>query len=164
MEPIYRIRIRDLTAELKRKDPTRVLLYNKNIFPETYDAVNNYIEQRTVMEAIKNVMKKRGMIVDIMSEEVEIDTKMSPIGHTGLVPPFSLFDISHYLSIKKPVLNLLFDNDIFDHPHDVEAEDSRYFDTRLNKSKITNYKNNKDSPITLFVRVIVPEDEEPEPK
>lgn len=185
IEPIHRVRIRDLTAELKRKYPTHSILYNKNLFPDAYEMVNVYLQQRTLIQTLKNEMKKRGILLDIVfrnnledgnesddddndvdDEDDEIYPYMNPSGHSGLSPPYSLFDISHFMELSKPPLHLLFDNEIFDHPHDVEVDDKRFFNARQrnhNNDTNINDDNNKSNDL-IFLRVTLPEDEEPDNK
>jgi hypothetical protein len=125
IEPIHRLRIKDLTSELKRKDPTTILLYAKCIFPDTFEMISSYLLQRSLVEAVKKLMKQTGHYVDATHEDEEERTPsfMKPTGHNGLPPPFSLYDISYELKNAKPSLNLLFENDVFDRRHDVESDE-----------------------------------------
>eukprot|EP00596_Hydrurales_sp_CCMP1899_P002125 CAMPEP_0119036370 /NCGR_PEP_ID=MMETSP1177-20130426/4057_1 /TAXON_ID=2985 /ORGANISM="Ochromonas sp, Strain CCMP1899" /LENGTH=479 /DNA_ID=CAMNT_0006996171 /DNA_START=64 /DNA_END=1503 /DNA_ORIENTATION=- len=46
IENIHRVRINDLTAELKRQDPSKVLLYRDYLYPEVYDNELKLLDQK----------------------------------------------------------------------------------------------------------------------
>ena len=125
IEPIHRLRVKDLTAELKRKDSTNILLYSREIFPDTFEMISSYLLQRSLVEAVKKIMKQTGHFVDTYHEKEEDKTPchIRPTGHNGLPPPYILHDISYQLKNGKPSLNLLFENDVFDRRHDVESDE-----------------------------------------
>ena len=175
MVQIHRLRINDLTAELKRKHPTRALLFNKYLFPETYETVNTYLQQRSMMHAIKNIMRKTGMSVDVVvTDDLEDEEEALFLSPTAQLaqPPYPLLDLSEYLLSKLPVVNLQFNNDIFDHEHDVDARDPRYFSQRKSKSNnsssgsVGNSNNSGNSHVNLKIEVevvqVAPDDDEPD--
>ena len=47
-EMLGRKGVKDLTSELKRRDPSRVLLYNIAIFPESYEAERRLLKERNM--------------------------------------------------------------------------------------------------------------------
>ena len=188
IEAIHRVRIRDLTAELKRKDTTQAILYSRHVFPDAYDMVSMYLQRRTMVQMIKTELRKRGLIIDIVPEDdsesdddddddddEEKNSHLRPTGCSGVSPPYSLFDITHYMQQKKPPLNLLFDNEIFDHSYDEVIENS-VMNRNKDKSNINNNDNNNndnsndngsnhdDDHDTIVFRVNLSDDEEPEPE
>jgi hypothetical protein len=157
---------------LKRKSPKRILLYDKEVFPDTYEMVADYLHQRCLVQAIKNLMKRTGFIVDAVHEEEESDYPfLSPTAHSGRPPPFLLHDISDYMQAKKPSVILLFNNDIFDTAHglnvgEVEVTDFDDFSDNIPNSTTSmpsKEDSNSDGPIgTPNVSNISPEEDEPE--
>ena len=149
--------------------------------------VNMYVQRRTMVQMIKNELRKRGLIIDIVpDDENESDdddnegeddddgkfTHLKPSGCSGVSPPFSLFDITHFMQLKKPPLTLLFDNEMFDHSYHSAIENSFYhrnqdksiINSNIN-SKIDNDSNNDDDDHdTIIFRVNLSDDEEPEPE
>lgn len=124
IESIHRLRLRDLTTELKRKDSTNILLYSATIFPDTFEMMQSYLMQRSIVETMKKIMKQSGHFVDAVHEiEEKLPSYIKPTGHNGLIPPFILHDISYELKSGKPSLNLFFENDVFDRRHDVESNE-----------------------------------------
>lgn len=134
--------------------------------------VTDYLHQRCLVQAIKNLMKRTGFIVDVIPDEEEAEYPfLSPYGHSGRPPPFILNDISHYFQTKKPSVTLLFNNDIFDSAHDMnvreveitdfdEESDSRPSST---SSKPNTEDSNSASPSGVpNVSNFSPEEDEPE--
>ena len=167
------MRIKDLTTELKRKYPKRILLYDKEVFPDTYEMVADYLHQRCLVEAIKNLMKRTGFLVDPIPEEEEEEGEylfLSPTGHSGRHPPFILHDISHYMQAKKPSVILLFNNDIFDSAYglnvgEVEVTDYDEHSDRSpsSTSSIPSTEDSNSDPSGIpNVSNISPEEDEPE--
>lgn len=166
------MRIKDLTTELKRKYPKRILLYDKEVFPDTYEMIADYLHQRSLVQAIKNLMKRTGFIVDPVSDEDDGDYPfLSPTGHSGRPPPFILYDISHYMQAKKPSVILLFNNEIFDTAHGLNVDDVEYTDfdehTDSNPGAASSMPSKEDSssqgPNGIpNVSNIIPEEDEPE--
>ena len=155
--------------------------------------VNIYVQRRTMVQMIKNELRKRGLIIDIVPEdENESDdddnedddddddddekfTHLKPSGCSGVSPPYSLFDITHFMLIKKPPLTLLFDNEMFDHSYHSAIQNSLYhrnqdkstINSSINSninSNIDNDSNNDDDHDTIIFRVNLSDDEEPEPE
>lgn len=179
IESIHRLRLRDLTAELKRKDSTNIILYSATIFPDTFEMMQSYLIQRSLVETMKKMMKRSGHFVDAVHEveEEKPPSYIRPTGHNGLMPPFILHDISYELKSGKPSLNLFFENDVFDRRHDVEsneiiATDILYKKTsnrpksssvpELNSDALTSNQSDTDSSNGLISQPV--KEDEPEAK
>jgi hypothetical protein len=56
IENIHRVRINDLTSELKRQDPSKVLLYRDSLYPEVYENELKLMDQKTLYGIIIDEM------------------------------------------------------------------------------------------------------------
>jgi hypothetical protein len=54
IENIHRVRINDLTSELKRQDPSKVLLYRDYLYPEVYDKELKLLDQKYLCGIIRD--------------------------------------------------------------------------------------------------------------
>lgn len=153
IEPLHRLRIKDLTAELKRKDSNRILLYDKDLFPEAFDMACAYLQQRSVVMAVKSIMERTGLFVDAVPADTEdsdtyvtpSDASFNPSGHSVLKPPFKLHDISETLQLRNPPVYLLFNNDMFDRRHGVEADHAEFLEShRIQKEKEKNMQKERE--------------------